>query len=308
MSVKDIYFKTLKFSFIRMGIGLALTTLLGLTLVLFLWIGALFNEDVGIPIAIMVWLATSYAGYKFAMNYFGYMIKAAHVAIIANAVTTGQIPDNMVEAGKDMVKERFVTTNVYFVVDKLVSGAVKQLQGTVGKIGGLLDFIPGMSTITQILQKFISIALGFVDECCLGYTFINRNQTPFKSACDGVCIYFQNVKELLKNAAKITLVVIVGTVLAWILPFAIFGAVFKALDLSMILAFVLALVVAIVVRSAFIDSYMLVKMMTKYMELVPQTVITYYLYGKLCKLSSKFKDLFNKATEETPAQTTYYAS
>ena len=66
------------------------------------------------------------------MHYMGYLIKAAHIAVVAEAVTTGVIPENMVQVGKDMVKSRFATSNVYIVLDKLVGGAVKQLQKTVG--------------------------------------------------------------------------------------------------------------------------------------------------------------------------------
>ena len=36
------------------------------------------------------------------------------------------------------------------------------------------------------------------------------------------------------------------------------------------------------------------------MEVAPQTEISYDLYDKLCKLSGKFKDLFNKARNELP--------
>ncbi len=48
--------------------------------------------------------------------------------MVTTAVTTGQVPDNQFEVAKNMVKERFATANVYFVVDRLVSGAVSQLQ------------------------------------------------------------------------------------------------------------------------------------------------------------------------------------
>ena len=42
----------------------------------------------------------------------------------------------------------------------------------------------------------------------------------------------------------------------------------------------------------------MVKMMVSYMEVAPSTQITFDLYEKLCKLSSKFKSLFNKGQEE----------
>jgi len=82
------------------------------------------------------------------------------------------------EYGKQMVSSRFAAANVYFAVDRLVSGAVHQLQKAVGKVGGALDVIPGMDTVTNILQTFIGIALGYVDECCLGYCFLQKEEAP----------------------------------------------------------------------------------------------------------------------------------
>lgn len=61
---------------------------------------------------------------------------------------------------------------------------------------------------------------------------------------------------------------------------------------------IIAIIVAITLKSAFIDSYMLVKMMVSYMEVAPSTEITFDLYEKLSGLSSKFKELFGKAKAE----------
>ena len=160
MNVKDVYLKTMKFDLIKLGLGAAV---IGISLVLLLLCGGitfLCNNPGVTWMMILIWIVGTSITYKLLMYYVGYMIKAAHVAVISQAVTTGQIPENMVETGKNMVKERFVESNVYFVLDKLVSGAVKQLQKAVGAVGGALDFVPGMSSITNILQTFIGISLG----------------------------------------------------------------------------------------------------------------------------------------------------
>ena len=297
MKTKDIYFGTMKFVWLKLAMGAAITLASLILLALFLLLGSIFGDG-GIGIMLCLWAAFTAGIYGFAMHYVGYMIKAGHVAVIAEAVTNGQIPDNQFEWGKAAVKSRFATSNVYFAVDKLVSGAVRQLQKAVGVVGGVLDFIPGISQITSILQTFIGIALGYVDECCLGYCFLKKDEGAFKASCDGVVIYFQNAKKLLKDAAITTIIVIVGTIVAWVLPFIIFGLLFRALGLSMVIAVILAIMVALFLKAAFIDSYMLVKMMVSYMEVAPSTEITYDLYDKLSKLSGKFRSLFGKAKEE----------
>ncbi|MDE5679865.1 MAG: hypothetical protein K2I01_05475, partial [Lachnospiraceae bacterium] len=230
--------------------------------------------------------------------YVGYMLKAGHVAMVTTAVTTGSLPENQLEAAKNMVKDRFVTANVYFVVERLVSGAVNQLQRGLQKVEDLLGKIPGVAVIVSFAQMFVHIALNYIDECCLGYTFLHREQSAFKSAADGVVIYFQNWKTLLKNAAVTTLIVMGVSLLAFILPFVIFAGIFSMLGIHWIFAFILAVMIAAIIKGSFVDSYMMVKMMVSYMQVAPSTEITFDLYDKLCRLSSKFKNLFNKGQQE----------
>jgi hypothetical protein len=66
-------------------------------------------------------------------------------------------------------------------------------------------------------------------------------------------------------------------------------------------AFVISLLLAWTVKYAFIDSWILVKMMSSYMQVVPTTQITFDLYGKLCGLSTKFKELWQKGGSPTTA-------
>ena len=297
MKTSEIYFGTMKFVWLKLAMGVVVTLVSIVLFALVSLFGSLFGGEV-MAILMFIWLGLSFGIYSFVMYYFGYMIKAGHVAVIAEAVTSGQIPQNQFEWGKNAVQSRFAAANVYYVVDHLVSGAVRQLQNVIGKIGGFLDAIPGVSTITSVLQIFIGIALGYVDECCLGYCFLKKDEGAFKASCDGVAIYYQNAKKLMKDAAVTTLIVIVGTLAAWIVPLVAFTLIFKALNWSMFVAVVLAIMVALFVKTAFIDSFMMVKMMVSYMEVAPETEVTVDIYGKLTKISSKFKKLYNKAEEE----------
>ncbi len=190
------------------------------------------------------------------------------------------------------------TANVYFAVDRLVSGAVSQLQKGLQKIDDLLGKIPGVSFLVSFAQVFVHIALNYVDECCLGYTFLHKDQSAFKSAADGVVIYFQNWKKLLKDAAVMTLAVMVISFLAWLLPFIIFSGLFALLHIHWMFAALLSIMVAVIIKSAFVDSFLMVRMMVSYIEVAPSTEITFDLYAKLCKLSDKFKSLFDKGQQE----------
>lgn len=298
MKATDVYLKTMKFVWLKLALGGAIFLFSVLTMFLFLWIGSLFGSGGGMVIALCLWIIIVGGVFGFAQRYVGYLLKAGHVAMVTTAVTTGALPENQFEAAKGMVKERFASANVYFVVDRLVSGAVSQLQRGLQKVEDLLGKIPGVAVIVSFAQMFVHIALNYIDECCLGYTFLHREQSAFKSAADGVVIYFQNWKTLLKDAAITTLIVIGVSLLAWLLPFLIFAAIFAALGVHWIFALILALMVAAIIKSSFVDSYMMVKMMVSYMQVAPSTEITFDLYDKLCKLSGKFKSLFNKGQQE----------
>ncbi len=298
MKANEVYTKTLKFAWIKLGMGLATVLLSIILFAIVMGISVLMeSEEVGM-IGLLIWFAGTLLISYIINTYFGYLVKAGHVAVIAETFRTGQVPADEVNYGIRMVKSRFATSNIYFVLDRLVSGAVNQLQSAVGKVESFLDFVSGMSIIAGFAKSLIRIGLGYVDECCLGYTFYNNQQSAFKSAADGVVIYFQNWKTLLKDAAKVSLIVIIGTVVASILPVYLFVLLFKALGWFTFIGFVVGVIVGCVVRYAFIDSYILVRMMSSYMQVAPTTVISFDLYGKLSRLSGKFRELCKRAGNE----------
>lgn len=295
MKAKDIWLGTMKFNWIKLGVGLGFDLVALILLIVFCAIGAVIGEFIGAYVAFLVWGFTVFKLYHVVSDYVNYMIKSAHIACMAVAVQEGKIPENMVETGAQLVKERFVSSNVYIGVDKLVGGAVGQLQRTVGKIGGFLDFIPGMENAVEILQKFIGIFLGYVDECCLGYTFVNKDQNAWKSACDGVCIYFQNVKTFLKEAVKITFIVMVFTTVVAIIAMLLMLGLVGIFNVPSLGAVVLGIMVALTLKEAFVDSYIMCQMLTVFLQVAPQTELSVDVYGKLCGLSSKFKEMWQNA-------------
>lgn len=299
MTAKQLFSKTMPFVWAKLLLGGATVLVCVILLAIFMGLGWLFG-DTAIAIMFILWLGSIGAVRYFIMRAMGYLVKAGHIAVIAEACFTGQVPANQVAYGKEMVTKRFATSAIYFAVDQLISGAVKQIQDKIAKLGNKLDFIPGMGAVTGLAQFFVSISLGYIDECCLGWTFYNKDQGAFKSAADGVVIYAQNWKVLLKDAAKTMLKVILLTVLVALLIFVPIGLLFKLFKWSGFVAFVLALLIAWVVKFAFMDSYIMIQMMASYMSVAPNTVITFDLYSTLCTWSKKFKELFTKGQEEAP--------
>ncbi|MDO5571121.1 MAG: zinc ribbon domain-containing protein [Bacteroidales bacterium] len=301
MTPKEIFSKTLVFGWIKLGLGV-LNIIIDIALfALLMGLSVLFKSEGATALMFLLWLAGAGIVNFLLNHYIGYLVKAGHVAVIAIAFKNGVVPYGPVSVGKEMVKERFGTSNVYFMIDKLVAGSVKQIQRMVGRVTDtLLGAVPGSDTLKSISNKFIDISLGYVDECCLGYTFYYDKQNPYKSAADGVVVYAQNWKTLLKDAAKTTAVVIFAYIVVTLVAFLLVGGLFRMLEWNMFVAFVISLLFAYSVKYAFIDSWILVKMMSSYMSVVPSTRITFDLYGKLSGMSAKFKKLLDKGGDTTP--------
>jgi len=298
MHAKEIFVKTMPFCMAKLLLGLLTTVISAVILAILMAIAWLFNAGGVTGILLLVWLGATGLVRFFLMQYAGYLVKAGHVAVITEAVTTGHIPEDQVAYGKRMVTERFTSANVYFAVDKLVGGAVRELQSSLQRAGNALDAIPGMALLVKGGKLFLEISLGYVDECCLGYTFYKREQGAYKSAADGVVVYAQNWKKLLGGAAKTTLVVIVLLVAITLVAFIVLGLLAKLFGLPGYIAFLIACLIAYTIKFAFIDSYVLVNMMVLYMEAAPTTEIAFDLYSELSAISSKFAELYEKGKNE----------
>lgn len=303
MTTNAIFFRTLSFCWLKLGLGILNIVIDALLLGLLLLIALLFNSEGVFGILILVWLGCIGLVNFFLNHYLGYMAKAGHVAVIAESIRSGSVPETPISTGKQMVLERFGTANVYFGVDKLISRAVKQIQRMLGRLtGGVLNMLPGGEKVQKLIDYFLELALGYIDECCLCYTFYKKENNAYRSAADGVVLYAQNWKALLKNAAWIMLVVFASVIGITLVLFVVFGLAFRALEWNGFIAFVLSLMVAWTIKYAFVDSWIMVKMVHRYMAEAQTTPPAIDLYGKLSEWSASFRELFSKG-KTSPAET-----
>lgn len=125
MDSNQIFRGTMPFVWAKLLLGAITVGVSAALLGIFMGISWLLNSNAVTIFFIIIWIISVGIIRFIVMHYGGYLVKAGHIAVITEAVTSGRIPDQQVEYGKQMVKERFVTSNIYFAVDKLVSGAVK---------------------------------------------------------------------------------------------------------------------------------------------------------------------------------------
>ncbi|MCM1553860.1 MAG: hypothetical protein NC092_14425, partial [Butyrivibrio sp.] len=74
--------------------------------------------------------------------YLGYLLKAGHIAVVTALVTKGSLPEDSFAYGIETVKKKFATAAAYFAVDRLVSGAVNQINNGLDIVGNVLGKLP----------------------------------------------------------------------------------------------------------------------------------------------------------------------
>lgn len=296
-----------------------LTSLIGLILLLGLPVLAYFifsAADATVQtVAIMVGLVLGIIGYALIARYAGYLLTCGQIAMIEHGISQGEMPKNVYKSGIAVVKAYLAPASVYFVLKSLTSSITSQI--TKG-INTLTDALGGSNnetakTIGGFISLVISIVLEYINYCCLGWVFHHKEQSVFKSTCDGAVLYFQNWKALLKNVGKVLIITLLSFVLVAIPLIIGFGVAFEfsalisqvfavidtefALEVGtsmMICAMVCAIILWSSLHGALVKPFILVSVMRTFIEAGDANPPKADLYGKLCGISSAFKKALGK--------------
>ena len=312
MKNTKIYAKILQFSFWKM-----LFTLLGVLamIVLPMIAGALTYKNMSVfAVAVIAALIAGIVINFLLSRYASYMLTCGQIAMIERGLTTGEMPKDVFKAGKEAVKERFATANVYFVLKGITSSITHEITSVVNKLTDSKN--DAVSTVTGMISIGIAVILEYVNYCSLAWVFHKKEQNAFKSTCDGAVIYFQNWKTLLANVGKIlgitvvSLIVlciplIVGSIVLFVAvePIAVFceavDAVFE-LELgtvAMMASLVIGIMLWIGLHGAFVKPYIMVSVMRGYIAAGEANPPKLDIYGKLSDMSKSFKKALGKAQE-----------
>ena len=323
-----IYRKTLRFSVMRL-----LVTILGIFIIVALPLATFLitagMSEVACAVATFVAFIVGIVVFALIIRYCGYLFTAAQVAMITEGVSKGTLPDDVYAAGKQAVKRRFVTASVYFALWSITKAITNQITAGLNALGRVADAgnnAGPASTVAGIVSTVISVVLEYLNYCSLGWVFLNANQSPFKSTCDGAVVYFQNWKTLLQNAGKVigitvvSLVVIGGAFFG--LGYLAFGsipsmtAVLADIDAAatlddgsavppgtslIILCAIVALLLWGGIHSAFVKPFILISVMRRYIEAGLANPPKVDLYGKLAGMSAGFRKALERDKEEAGA-------
>lgn len=296
-----VFKKTICFVLLKLAINL---TCIILSL-LVLWVLFVSMNDRWGTAAILVllgfWALLTYGLFPIADKFGGYLIRAGHIAVISEYAKTGTIPEHQVKHGLRKVKEKFPTTSVYFFVHNLVKNSVKDIQRLFIKTVDDISIFLHLSMIQSLASLFMNVWLGSVDDCCLGYTYINPKQGAAQSACDGVVLYAANWKEMMRCAASTMGLAVVMCIVLVVIPIAV--AMIHMLSIEVLSVWSLAICLfafyaATAVKKAVIDSLTVCRMVLKFSECAENTTLTSEYYSELKSVSVKFRHLCSAAKKE----------
>ncbi|MBL7684453.1 MAG: hypothetical protein JNK65_00245 [Deltaproteobacteria bacterium] len=253
-------------------------------------------------IRIGVWLVALFLPFpiiKFFREYILYVVKAGHLAVIAELASKGSLPDgiNQISWGKEQVVNRFKETSVLFVVDRLVLGVIGTVNSIMYSMGSMFSGIPGMEGMMSFARTVLRFSLTYMDESILARNFIKPQESVWESAKNGVILYAQSWKEILKTALMLGVLSILSYAILLALYFIPAYALIKAYPALQWVWILSAFTFAWITKLALLDPFCLTNMVIVYLKETEGKIPDRTWEGKLEAASGKFRELKQKALE-----------
>ena len=202
MDNKTIYKKTLGFSLRRVLWDiLSLVLILGTSTLGFFIADKVVKDGSG-PIGLLIGLVIGIIAVVLILRFVSYQLKAGQIAMMTKGITEGELPDNVIQEGKKVVKERFLTVAAYFAVTKVIKGIFNQIGRAITKVGESIGGDAGGavgSAINSVIQTIIS----YLSDCCLGWVFFRKEVKAAKATCEGAVLFFKHGKTFAKNMGRV---------------------------------------------------------------------------------------------------------
>jgi len=236
-----------------------------------------------------------------AREYILYMVKAAHIAVLVELMDGNEMPQgrSQISHGQKVVAERFAEANVLFALDRIIQGVLRAITGLAQGIASIIP-IPGLQQLVGIFRAFLNIAVGFIDEVILAYGIRTRAQNPWNSARDGLILYGQNHKIMLKNAAWLTVIIYGLSILVFFMVLAPAGAIaFMFPGGWSAFGIVVALLLVWSIKAAVLEPLAIVCMLQVYFPAIEGQVPDPEWEQKLNDVSGKFREMAQKGADWT---------
>lgn len=192
-------------------------------------------------------------------------------------------------------KARFAQASVLFAIDRLIKGVVRAL---VSLIRGMLSMVslPGAQQLSSLVQAFLRVAVGFVDEVILARSIRTESTNPWATARDSLILYGQNYKVMMKNAAWLALIVYALSFLVFLVMLAPAALVVYFMPGTWSAgAFLFALLFAWSIKAALLEPFAITCLMDVYFKTIKGQRPDPEWEARLEQLSAQFRKLKERA-------------
>lgn len=294
-----ITLKTLPFILLRLGLYLAFGFVFCLywVFVFFIGQGAAAIHDYARVAVWIVALILPFPFIKLFREYFLYVLKTAHVAVIVEFALRGHLPEGIsqVEWGKAQVMARFKETSVLFLVDRLIAGVISSINGMMQGMANLFQGVPGLQSLVSLAKIILRFSLTYIDEAVMARNFVKKNETVWQSAQSGLVLYAQSWQQILKTAIYLGIAAIVsyGVLLVfYLIPFLGLAGLYPKVK---ILFIAFAFIFAAVTKLALFDPWAMTSMILAYLEATQNLQADRGWEEKIAGISKKFRQIQEKA-------------
>ena len=232
-------------------------------------------------------------------EYLLYMVKAGHIAVLVELLEGETLPGGkgQIQYASGVVKERFGQASLLFAMDQLIKGVLRSLTGLFRTLFRLLP-VPGVQGVLRVVEAFLRMAVGFIDEVILAYCIRNRCDNAWEGSREALVLYGQNVKPMLRNAAWLTLIVYGLLLLVFLILLAPAALVAYLIPGGWsATGVVVALVFAWSIKAALLEPFAVICMMQAYFKTIEGQQPDPEWEARLDDMSKKFRKLKERAKE-----------
>lgn len=238
----------------------------------------------------------------FLRDYLLYLVKAGQIAVMVDYLDGKPVPygQGQIAYARQVVTERFGQASALFALDRLIKGVIGVITGLVEGLAMILP-IPGLNQVMGVVRAYLRLAVGLVDEVILAHAIRTRSENAWEAAHDGLVLYAQNGRQMLVNAAWLTLIcwLLAGVVFFFMLaPAAALVWLLPGDSSAGLLVF--ALVFAWAVKAAVIEPFALACMLQVFFKVTAGQEPHPEWRGRLTQVSDKFRQLGERAVGWSP--------
>lgn len=294
--------KTLPYIFLRFAVYSLFGLLFCVYWTIVYFIGQAFGPAHETGRAI-VWIAAFVLPFpllRFIREYLLYIVKAGHVAVLAELAMRGKLPEGVgqIQWGKQKVQKTFKETSALFLVDRLVAGVIGAINGMMWRIGNLFSGIPGVQGLVKFANIILRFSLTYVDEAILARNFVMEKESIWESSRVGLILYAQIWRQVLGTAFVLGLAsILIYGALGIVLVVPALGLA-QTVTTGKFIFVIVAIVLAFVIKLTFFDPWTLSNMILTYLNETKNLVPNKEWESKLEALSGKFKQIQQKAVSQ----------